>query len=186
MQTSGTLPIDNAIAVLVVPPVSRNPATKQRPQASMSSHPPMEEAEKSPTNAPNRTMSTLYPTTTTESSQMSETLPTHQIPLYHGALAFPESSQRAALYELLSKILGVERNARYKAKMNTPESRSRKGENKYSHAFVLMSDENTIQFADTAAVALALWRLRMFEGMGWEGRVGWIKRYNHRSLLDFE
>ncbi|ESK97563.1 hypothetical protein Moror_17563 [Moniliophthora roreri MCA 2997] len=187
MQASGTVSIENAMAILVVPPVNRNPETGQRPQGSMSSQPSLDSLARTPTNAKNHDMSILYSAgPPSGSSHVSEPLANHQIPLYHGVSIFYDVSQRSALHSLLSKILAIERNARYNAKDIKQGTETRKDGDKQSHAFVLMSDENTIQAADIAAVGVALWRLRMFEGFGWEEKPGWIRRYTHRSMLDFQ
>ena len=42
------------------------------------------------------------------------------------------------------------------------------GDQKASHAFLLCSDAETCRRADAAATAIALWRVRMWEGSGWE------------------
>ncbi|KAJ3877199.1 hypothetical protein F5051DRAFT_12264 [Lentinula edodes] len=84
-------------------------------------------------------------------------------------------------------------------------------DNRASHAFLLYSDAHTALTADMAGVGLALWRIPLFEGMGWEskpqgdveasekggsdfhvedsfGSSGspWVKRYKYRSMFGDE
>jgi len=52
------------------------------------------------------------------------------------------------------------------------------GDQKASHAFLLSSDADTLMRVDTVPLAIALWRIRIWEGAGWEGSDatanGWI------------
>ncbi|KAL0581999.1 hypothetical protein V5O48_000057 [Marasmius crinis-equi] len=183
LQSTGTVSIKNAVALLVVPPVSRNPVTKERATPSMSSSPPSPDSEQGNDTA--RSLSSLYPVSSPSpspspsGSTIPEPLAAHQVPLYHGVSTFPEGTQRAALHKLLLQILAVERRARY----GRNESQTKE---KYSHAFVLLSDESNIRHGDIAAVAIALWRIRMFEGSGWDAQSGWLMRSKYRSILKFE
>ncbi|KAJ4493211.1 hypothetical protein C8R41DRAFT_764845 [Lentinula lateritia] len=86
-------------------------------------------------------------------------------------------------------------------------------DNRASHAFLLYSDAHTALTADMAGVGLALWRIPMFEGMGWESKPQgdvegmareasekggsefnvedsfgspWVKRYKYRSMFGDE
>ncbi|KAF9263551.1 hypothetical protein L218DRAFT_321796 [Marasmius fiardii PR-910] len=182
-QTSGTIAIEHVLAILVVPPVNRDPKTKSRPEPSMSSEPPSQVSNKPTQDAPSRPVSVLHPASSSDPQLLPnglEPLAAHQIPLYHGGALFPEPSQRAALHKFLSDILAVEARARYHT-----TAKGRTGE-KPSHAFVLLSNEETIQHADIAAVGIALWRIRMFEGLGWEEKSGWIKRSRYRSISESE
>jgi len=58
-----------------------------------------------------------------------------------------------------------------------PRNKWARGDQKASHAFLLYSDENTSRRVDTVPAAIALWRVRMWEGAGWEiyggGNSGW-------------
>ncbi|KAK1236689.1 hypothetical protein PQX77_000045 [Marasmius sp. AFHP31] len=184
-RSTGIVQIDNAVAVLVVPPAGRDPVTKERPTPSMSSSPPSHEPQKreNPNDATTRPLSELLPVSPQPLSLNSgppEDLATHQVPIYHGVPMFPDRTQRAVLHKLLLQILNVERRARFG---RTKHSDS---EEKPSHAFVLLADKNTIQHGDVAALAIALWRIRMFEGSGWDVQSGWLQRSKYRSVLKFE
>ena len=156
----------NAVAILIVPQPNRHPVTKERPVPSMSASPP--DDEEHPEALP--PLSELIPSSCIPLHDETGALPHREIPLYNSITAFPSRSQRAALFQFITRILAAERFLkRLHLRKNVPEpenggvSSSRKG----SHAFVLCSDKSTIQRGDSAAVALALWRLRSYEGDGW-------------------
>lgn len=183
LRESGTIPQEDAIAVIVVPPLNRDHVTRERPEPSMSSLPPT-------TPAPTQTrplppISTLMPTTSDWfDGQLSTILPQAKVPLYNGLALFPRPEQRASCYKLLTAILDTERRARQHAKAKDredpdDESRSRlitkqpargrgKEIQKGSHAFLLRSNAATLLRADTVPLAIALWRLRLWEGQGWD------------------
>ncbi|KAF8076233.1 hypothetical protein FPV67DRAFT_1776787 [Lyophyllum atratum] len=157
-HTEGTIPYPNAIAVLVVPPLQKDPITKRRPEPSMSAAPPKPEDTAA---APKMVLPlcTLHPVAPAEWDPAlgDEVLPEEQIPLYNGVALFPARSQRAALHALLTRLLGIERLSRH-----SPDE----GGGPASHAFLLCSDGESILRGDAAAVAIALWRVRMFEDAG--------------------
>ncbi|KAF5369749.1 hypothetical protein D9758_001197 [Tetrapyrgos nigripes] len=181
-NTEGVLDVPNALAVIVVPPLNRNTGTKNRPEPSMSAFPPESSLEVE-RKRPDLPVSVLHsqssPHPSLDSKEVTD-LATHQVPLYHGASMFPDPGQRAALHKLLCRILSLERVARYKKKLYSASGDSA------SHAFVLMSDKHTTKSADVAAVCIALWRLRMFEGLGWENNPGWITHSKYRSVERYE
>ncbi|EPT02774.1 hypothetical protein FOMPIDRAFT_1159826 [Fomitopsis schrenkii] len=163
LRESGTIPQEDAIAVIVVPPLNRDHVTRERPEPSMSSLPPT-------TPAPTQTrplppISTLMPTTSDWfDGQLSTILPQAKVPLYNGLALFPRPEQRASCYKLLTAILDTERRARQHAKAKDredPDDESR-------HAFLLRSNAATLLRADTVPLAIALWRLRLWEGQGWD------------------
>jgi len=158
MRATGTLPYDNALAVLIVPPVNKDTMTKQRPEASMSAQPPKDEQQLK--NLP--PTSVLLTGIKDVSENLGTNLPAHQIPLYNAITAFPSRSQRSALHSLLLRILKAERAHKRLSRKKSDHSEASKG----SHAFLLCSDENTGRRGDPAAVAVALWRLRMYDSEG--------------------
>jgi len=93
-------------------------------------------------------------------------LPRKMVPFYNGVTAFPLGSQRAALHNLLTNVA---RETRIKQGLTTSRSEL-DGNLKYSHAFLLCSDSENVKRGDAAAIAIALWRLHMFEGGGWTDR----------------
>jgi hypothetical protein len=162
LKSTGIIPYPNAVAVLIVPQPNRHPVTKERPTPSMSASPP-EDEERPEARPP---LSELMPNSDTSLHDETDTLPHLEIPLYNSITAFPSRSQRAALFQFLTRILAAERFLkRLHLKKNHLMSDSSYG--KRSHAFVLCSDNRTIRRGDSAAVARALWRLRMYEGDGW-------------------
>ncbi|KAF9557239.1 hypothetical protein CPC08DRAFT_56823 [Agrocybe pediades] len=165
MRTTGTLPYTNALALLIVPPVNKDVITKTRPQSSMSPLPPQD--EHLPKNPPPTSVFLTGPNDFDDTVGVD--LPPRQIPLYNSVSAFPSRAQRAALHSLLLRILAAERTHKRLTRQKTPhvETSSSKG----SHAFLLCSDAETGRRGDPAAVAMALWRLRMYDSEGWAGLV---------------
>ncbi|KZP24688.1 hypothetical protein FIBSPDRAFT_822040 [Athelia psychrophila] len=182
--STGNIPYKNAVAVVVVPPVNRDPVSKARPEPSTSADAPAQTTT-TPTNAgtsfrrPTPPLSVLHPVTEPPiyGDILADRLPSSKVPLYNGVSLFPSRPQRAALYASLNALLSIERRARYqehgrpdqptKDRKEDPWTR---GDKKASHAFLLCADEKTANRADMTAVAIALWRIRMWEGAGWEDR----------------
>jgi hypothetical protein len=162
LRSTGTIPYPNAVAVLVVPRPNRHPITKERPVPSMSASPP--DDEELPQALP--PLSELVPYSETPLIDETGTLPNLEIPLYNSITAFPSRSQRAALYQFLTRILAAERFLKRLHRNHVPENGEDPLVRKGSHAFVLCSDNRTIRRGDSAAIALALWRLRMYESDG--------------------
>ena len=65
---------------------------------------------------------------------------------------------------ILGEILDVERSVRWK----TNATSDNKHHDAPSHAFILFSNARTVVRADTVPLAIALWRVRMWEGEGFE------------------
>lgn len=188
-KETGIIPYKNAAAVLVVPPLNKNPETKRRPTPSDSPQPINEEPHPI-SDKPMPPVSTLHPITIPGLS-IDATVRTHQylppakIPLYNGIAAFPSRAQRAALHKALNRILAIERRARWRehgrltdkrnvaaqaapADKSVKEKAHARGDQKASHAFVLVSDSKTVLRADMVPLAIALWRIRLWEGIGWD------------------
>jgi hypothetical protein len=206
-KSTGIIPYENAVAVLVVPPLNRDPLTKKRPEPYVDADPikqdvatytplPTGQSKASvdieldqPTPArPSPPLSTLHPVAEpSDHNDLPDYLPPSKVPLYNGLSLFPSRSQRAALHARLNRLLLVERRARYREhgrpeRSEAPrtaelEDKWARGDQKASHAYLLCSDEKTSRRADMAAAAIALWRVRMWEGAGWEeyggGSSGW-------------
>ena len=161
MRSSGFVPYQNALAVLIVPPVNKDVVTRTRPKGSMSAAPT--EVDTKPATRP---LSVLMPASDNMDTELA---PQAVVPLYNGTTAFPDRFQRSALYSILVRILVSERFEK-KQLRDAGASPPRNGVelSKASHAFLLCSDEDTGKRGDVAGVARALWRLRMFEGEGWQ------------------
>ena len=175
IKTTKIIPFPNAIAVIVATPLNRNPITKARPPPTMDL---LEQEEFSAPSHRPLPLSILHPVAQADHSLCDSDyhLPATTIPFYNSLTLFPKKSQRAALYQRLTRLLMVERRARYVS--NTPQLKAiGDKKEKASHAFLLCSDETTAMRTDMAALAIALWRVRMWEGAGWEefggGERGW-------------
>ncbi|KAF5321371.1 hypothetical protein D9619_000767 [Psilocybe cf. subviscida] len=158
MKMTGTAPYEDAVAIIILPPVNRDTVTKKRPEPSTSALPP--DDEQHPKDLP--PVSTLLPAVADDQidASLPDILPTLKIPLYNGVSCFPSRSQRRALHSTLKRILDVE------SVFNA--TRPKRGNSaKLSHAFLLCSSGSIAKWCDPAAAAVALWRLRMYEGDGW-------------------
>ena len=165
MRSSGFIPYQNALAILIVPPVNKDVVTGTRPKGSMSAAPPTEVDDH--TKPATRPLSVLMPTSQNMDTELA---PQAVVPLYNGTTAFPNRFQRSALYSILVRILVSERfEKKHLRDAGASSPRNERVESsKASHAFLLCSDEDTGKRGDVAGVARALWRLRMFEGEGWQ------------------
>ncbi|KAH8988607.1 hypothetical protein EDB92DRAFT_2054538 [Lactarius akahatsu] len=151
---------EDAVAILVVPPLNRDPATKKRPLPNASPLPEL--LSEHPTTKLKRVplpLSTMCPALSPEDQQgFSDLVTPMKVPLYNGAL-----------HERLCKLLMIERRARWR--QHGPASTSELGQ---------QSGAETVLRADTVPLAIALWRLRMWEDDGtWErGEGTWVTSHN--------
>jgi hypothetical protein len=173
----------DAVVVLVVPPLNRNPATKMRPVPNALPLPPELpplEAQPIAYNGDPLPLSTMCNAVSLKDYQgVPDVITPMKVPLYNGVTLFPSMVQRAALHERLCKVLMVERRARWRQHGVVSTSESGDGRpatrclNKVaSPAFLLRSGAETVLRADTVPLAIALWRLRMWEGDSWESGEG--------------
>ena len=178
----------DAVAILVVPPLNRDPTTKTRPAPTTSPLPEPEPEPETPLplaleERPRTTndgrplpLSTMcYAVSPKDTQGLPDVITPMKVPLYNGVALFPSKAQRAAFHERLCKLLEVERDARWRQHYLTLSSES--GENRLvtrhpkglaSPAFLLRSGAETVLRADTVPLAIALWRLRMWESDSWE------------------
>ncbi|KAF6762848.1 hypothetical protein DFP72DRAFT_1164714 [Ephemerocybe angulata] len=114
IENSGTIPYQNALAIVVVPPLEKDPVTGEFPRASMSPMPFSEGTDSSPplgiTLPP---LSVLLPASAdarscSEGPHVRGLLPKLAVPLYNALPAFPFAPQRAALQDLLARATVVE------------------------------------------------------------------------------
>lgn len=188
LRETGAVPHQDAVAVMVVPPVNRVPSTGKRPTASIEPEIPSND-QIIPTASYSHCkgqlpLSTLHwvqrDLPEEEEHPFSSLVPAAKVPLYNGLTMFPSAPQRAMLHKALCKVLDAERCSRSGQssagsdgnRQGTSISSSERG----SHAFLLISNERTAKRADSAALAIALWRLRMWEGDAYQGQVcsgGW-------------
>ncbi|KAI9447813.1 hypothetical protein H4582DRAFT_2107294 [Lactarius indigo] len=167
------------------PHLNRDPATKKRPLPNTSPLP--EPLSEHPTTTFKRDplpLSTMYHSHSLEDYQgFPDVVTPMKVPLYNGISLFPSRTQRAALHEWLCKLLMIERRARWRqhGPASTPEPNNSRSANRLaSPAFLLLSGAETVLRADTVPLAIALWRLRMWEDDSiWErGEGTWATSYN--------
>lgn len=182
VEASGTVPFDDAVAVLVMPPMEAAPVAKTDLRAAMSAMPPEEMPGDAPSSTISQPISTLMPIasdanwTTDPKSHGTGLLPTYSTPVYDISTAFPSSVHRAALHWFLSRLLALERKqTRPHALEKTTElSNDAVDDTELSNAYLLCANQTNLKGGDVASVAIALWRLRMFEdGAGLEGDYSW-------------
>ncbi|KAK7695515.1 hypothetical protein QCA50_000151 [Cerrena zonata] len=195
-RTTGVIPYDGAVAIIVVPPVNKNPETKKRPEPHSSSLPPASgEAFPNKPFKPLPPLSVLHPISSSEPEDGSNLglhipLPNPRVPLYNGPALMPSRPMRAALYEKLNHLLFVERRARWRQDIqqslkstSSPDEISpqlSRADEKHSHAYLLCSDAGSLLRADAVPLAIALWRLRMWEGEGWKEQWKFILPTEHK------
>ncbi|KAH9045175.1 hypothetical protein EDB85DRAFT_2070079 [Lactarius pseudohatsudake] len=177
----------DAVAILVVPPLNRDPATMKRPLPNASPLPELLSEHPTTTTTLKRVplpLSTMCRALSPEDHQGFPDLVTPmKVPLYNGVSLFPSRTQRAALHEWLCKLLMIERRARWRQHGPASTSEldiSRSANRLASPAFLLLSGAGTVLRADTVPLAIALWRLRMWEDDGsWErGEGTWATSHN--------
>ncbi|KAI0254922.1 hypothetical protein BJV78DRAFT_886364 [Lactifluus subvellereus] len=167
----------DAVAVLVVPPLNRDPATKKRPAPSTSPlpEPPPEQPATTYQRDPPPLSAMCHVLSPKDYQGFPDVITPMRVPLYNGVALFPSRAQRAALHERLCKLLMLERRARWR--QHGPTSTTELGNSQpiahrmtgaTSPAFLLRSGAETVLRADTVPLAIALWRLRMWEGDSWE------------------
>ncbi|KAH0840065.1 hypothetical protein J3R83DRAFT_1032 [Lanmaoa asiatica] len=194
-RETGTIPYPDAVAVLVVPPVNRDSRTNLRPRPSQEPETPSSESSDPPKPMHKRALPPLsrlhyvsvpegvleQGVDNTPEIPFSTFLPNARVPQYNGVTMFPYAPHRTAFHKSLTELLDIERHFRGVRLTTERRTTSRetlgraKGDAKGSHAFLLLSSEQTVKRADTATLAIALWRLRMWEGdafadkdEGWE------------------
>ena len=177
----------DAVAILIVPPLNRDPATKKRPLPNASPLPePLPEQPTTFKRDP-PPLSTMCHALSSEDYQgFPDVVTPMKVPLYNGVTLFPSKTQRAALHEWLCKLLMIERRARWRqhgpastSELDTNRSVPHHPRRPASPAFLLLSGTETVLRADTVPLAIALWRLRMWEDGSWERGAGtWATSYN--------
>ncbi|KAF8558846.1 hypothetical protein OG21DRAFT_1503806 [Imleria badia] len=190
-RQTGIIPYPDAVAVLVVPPVNRDPRTNMRPRPSQEPEIPSSESHASADTMHKKALpplSSLHCVSTPEGALEQDTLeipfstfmPNARVPWYNGLAMFPSPLHRATFHKSLTELLDVERHFRGTrptlevGTTSTEEPGRAKGDTKGSHAFLFVSNEETVKRGDTAALAVALWRLRMWEGDAFADQVeGW-------------
>ncbi|EIW82426.1 hypothetical protein CONPUDRAFT_55254 [Coniophora puteana RWD-64-598 SS2] len=202
VKATGSVPFKNAIAIIVAPPPNRDPKTKLRPQPWWQPTLPdsqlaiLQDSASQPSLPSLPPVSELLAHVNNSSGSLDEipnVVPNSRVPLYNATSLCPLPGHRAALHEGLSDILNTERhNRRFVDLSETLETTTSlvTGPQKSSHAFLLRSDEDTLTRADPVPLAIALWRVRLWEGEaenqsyedGWEMGAGWRRQYAATAL----
>ncbi|KAI6152034.1 hypothetical protein BKA82DRAFT_4455342 [Pisolithus tinctorius] len=187
LRETGVVPHRNAVAVVVVPPTNRDRITRKKPAASIGPEIPSDDQVipsasgshcevQLPLSTPHRVQCPLPE----EDHPFSSLVPAVQVPLYNGLTMFPSAPQRAMLHKASCKVLDAERRSRLgQSSANSDGNRRKKsspGGGRGSHAFLLVPNERAVKRGDSAPLAIALWKLRMWEGDAYQDLVcssGW-------------
>lgn len=172
---------------MVVPPINRDRITKKKPAASIGPEIPSDDQVipstsgshcevQLPLSTPHRVQCPLPE----EDHPFSSLVPAAQVPLYNGLTMLPSAPQRAMLHKASCKVLDAERRSRLgQSSANSDGNRRKKsspGGGRGSHAFLLVPNERAVKCGDSAPLAIALWRLQMWEGDAYQDLVcsgGW-------------
>ena len=176
IQGTGTIPFNDAVAVLVAPPINKDPTRSQRPKPIMSASPLPDEEEVRESTFPLSSLLSQEISDCLATNSHLNLLPRYQVPLYHGLALFPNKHQRTALHASLLRILAIERRSPRPSAMKKDaiEPRPRaQGDAKHSHAFLISSNSELARRGDVSATAIALWRVRMFESSCMEDDGEW-------------
>jgi len=168
------IPQLGAVATLVVPPLKK--LTKSPEQQPIISEPDS-------ISAPSLPRSLLYNSIHIEFALESDSR--RQIPLYNGVSLFPSRDIRAKLHQALTTAVTIERQARWRQKLEAPNTEEKRNasKTKSSYAYLLRSDSQVIRRADTVPLAIALWRLRLWNGQGWEDELDAKRPWATKTVL---
>ncbi|KXN86374.1 hypothetical protein AN958_10236 [Leucoagaricus sp. SymC.cos] len=148
IQENRIIPWEDAVAVINVPPIPSDA------EPSMSSAPlPLDPDMKANAAQP---VATLWPVSRDSplpsNFQYRDVLPSAKVPLYDVLGLFPHVAQRAAFYQLLSRAHSVLDAATHN-----------KTSSEASDAYILSSNSEIIKLGDIAALAMAMWRVYLYE-----------------------
>jgi len=153
IQENRQIPWQDAIAVINVPPIP------DCIEPSMSPFPLPLDPEMEVNAA--QPVATFYPVSRVSALptnfQYRDVLPSAKVPLYNVLGLFPHVAQRAAFHLFLSR-----------AQSRLEAARSGKADNKEtssegSHAYLLTSNSQVIKLVDIPALAIAMWRVYLYE-----------------------
>lgn len=148
VQENRRIPWQDAVAVVNVPPISK------WIEPSMSPFPlPLDPEMKANAAHPVALFHPVSRDSTLPSNfQYRDVLPSAKVPLYDSLSLFPHAAQRAAFYQLLGQA-----QSRLDAAQGKQDSSSD------SDAYLLSSNSEIIQLVDMPAVAIAMWRVYLYE-----------------------
>ncbi|KAF8341449.1 uncharacterized protein EI90DRAFT_3150563 [Cantharellus anzutake] len=193
-RRKGIIPLDdpNIVAIIVLPKVPKpNPDDSGLPDMPASSDTLIADTG---ANITNRPIASLHPLLPSGSGHPDSQGAPRLVPVYNGVSLFPSRDQRLAFRILLQKQFSTENSIRrIEQSFRTepvdsvqPPSQT----SKFSDAFVLRSSSlDSRAVPDITSLAVACWRIRLWEGEGW-GRHGeeepishWIENAASRHQL---
>ena len=97
-------------------------------------------------------------------------LPPHRFPVYNSKLLFPDQSRRNALRVWLEKLCSSPNDVKRNTAINQPGAADAA---KTPTAFIIRNSRWTLERGvDMAPLAIALWRIRLWDGEGWRAPQG--------------
>lgn len=153
VQENRQIPWQDAIAVINVPPIP-NPTEPSMSPFPLPFDPEMEANASQP-------VATFYPVSRISALptnfQYRDVLPSARVPLYNVLGLFPHIAQRTAFHQFLSQAQSSLETARSR-KTDDEEASSSP-----SDAYLLTSNSQTIKLVDMPALAIAMWRVYLYE-----------------------
>ena len=162
VQENRQIPWQDAIAVINVPPIS-NPT-----EPSMSPFPLPFDPEMA-ANA-SQPVATFYPVSRISALptnfQYRDVLPSARVPLYNVLGLFPHIAQRTAFHQFLNQTqsrLETACSRKADSKEASKEADNEEASSSPSDAYILTSNSQTIKLVDMPALAIAMWRVYLYE-----------------------
>ncbi|KAG8833665.1 hypothetical protein FRC17_010269 [Serendipita sp. 399] len=90
-----------------------------------------------------------------------------ELPLYNGN-TFLSAETREQVLHLLNTLLGIEARATLRMTKKVPKGKPTPHEDTQT-AYLIRSTARTIARADSVPLCIALWRIRLWNGIGWNG-----------------
>ncbi|KAF9452071.1 hypothetical protein P691DRAFT_785426 [Macrolepiota fuliginosa MF-IS2] len=154
VQEKNQIPWKDAVAIIHAPPVS------DEIEPSMSPLPlPLDADIEANASRPVATMCDLpFDSSLPTNFAYRDVLPSAKVPLYEAASLFPHAAQRAVLHRLLLQAQSL-----YGAAHRKQEGSMMRRRRNPSDAYVLSSNSEIIKLGDVAEMAMALWRVFLYE-----------------------
>ncbi len=169
-RRKGVIPLmdPSVIFIIILPRVPKSPDS----DGTESSDTTPDQNASDSTSIPHRPVASLHPLFTDAESNPRHN-PPHEasrylVPVYNGISLFPSRDQRLAFRILLQRQFSMGQSIQ-RRQGDHEQSRSSKPKLKYSDAYVLRSSSvNSRAVPDVTSLAMACWRIRMWEGEAWE------------------
>ena len=179
-RRKGVIPLmdPSVILIIILPRVPKGPDSGGSEPSEAAPTPDVSDTASNPLHRP---VAALHPLSLHAQTNLEHNLPPetpqHLVPVYNGATLFPSRDLRLAFRILLQRQFSMEQSIQKSQRDSGTEptvpEQSTKGslkpKPKYSDAYVLRSPSvNSRAVPDVTPLAIACWRVRMWEGEAWE------------------